>query len=209
MTFNDFKNSLDAATTEEVVKKTYASYFRIKYDTSHHHALYTPQVFFEFKTDKHLQNLKALETVLAQALYYIRRLKYFEVEKPVPFFICLADKNGAALIETRKWSSYFSNDSYDWERAASEADHLKKVFPVATCFQYDYLNDDVEYLFAKAKLPKNTYLGNVLETQISQCARQHRVSRQVFQLRIRKATLPSAEELQNVLLNFEREHAKM
>ena len=45
---------------------------------------------------------------------------------------------------------------------ASEADHLKKVFPNATCFQYDYLNDDVEYLFTKAnslfepnwKLPK-------------------------------------------------------
>lgn len=30
---------------------------------------------------------------------------------------------------------------------ASEADHLKKVFPGATCFQYDYLNDDVEHLF--------------------------------------------------------------
>ena len=32
---------------------------------------------------------------------------------------------------------------------ASEADHLKKVFSGATCFQYDYLNDDVEYVFAK------------------------------------------------------------
>jgi hypothetical protein len=30
---------------------------------------------------------------------------------------------------------------------------LKKVFPSATCFQYDYLNDDVEYLFSKDKLP--------------------------------------------------------
>jgi hypothetical protein len=29
----------------------------------------------------------------------------------------------------------------------SEADHLKKVFPNATCFQYDYLNDDVENAF--------------------------------------------------------------
>jgi hypothetical protein len=32
---------------------------------------------------------------------------------------------------------------------ASEADHLQKVFPNATCFQYDYLNDDVEYLFTQ------------------------------------------------------------
>jgi hypothetical protein len=122
MTFPEFQSRLTQATTEEVVKATYASYFRIKYDTSHHHDLYTPQVFFEFKADKNLTNLKALATVLAQSLYYIRRLKYLEVEKPVPFFICLADKNEAALTETRKWSSYFSNDSYDWERPASKPD---------------------------------------------------------------------------------------
>jgi len=35
----------------------------------------------------------------------------------------------------------------------SEADHLQKVFPNATCFQYDYLNDDVEYVFNKDNLP--------------------------------------------------------
>ncbi|HRO41797.1 MAG TPA: hypothetical protein PL009_03130 [Flavipsychrobacter sp.] len=34
-----------------------------------------------------------------------------------------------------------------------EADHLRKVFKDATCFQYDYLNDDVEYLFNKDNLP--------------------------------------------------------
>lgn len=28
-----------------------------------------------------------------------------------------------------------------------EVDHLKKVFPAATCFQYDYLNDDIDFLF--------------------------------------------------------------
>jgi hypothetical protein len=36
---------------------------------------------------------------------------------------------------------------------ASESDHLTKVFPSATCFQYDYLNDDVEYLLTKDNLP--------------------------------------------------------
>ena len=36
---------------------------------------------------------------------------------------------------------------------ASEADHLSKVFRDATCFQYDYLNDDVEYLLTKDSLP--------------------------------------------------------
>lgn len=124
MTFEQFKNQLDKATTEEVVKSTYATYFKIKYNTSHHHDLYTPQVFFEFKADKNFHNLKALATILAQSLYYIRRLKYIDVEKAIPFFICLADKNEATITETRKWSTYYTNDSYDWERPASKPDPM-------------------------------------------------------------------------------------
>ena len=29
--------------------------------------------------------------------------------------MCLADKNEASIIETNKWSSYYSNDNYNWE----------------------------------------------------------------------------------------------
>ncbi len=131
MTFDEFKNRLEKAATEEDVKAIYAGYFKIKYDTSHRHDLYTPQVLFEFKANKNFQNLKALATVLAQSLYYIRRLKYVEVEQAIPFFICLADKNEAAITETRKWSTYYSNDAYDWECAPSKpdpklVDHLVK-----------------------------------------------------------------------------------
>lgn len=122
MTFEDFKNRLEKATQEEVVKATYATYFKIKYNTSHNHDLYTPQVFFEFKTHKNFDNLKALATILAQSLYYIRRLKYIEVEKVIPFFICLADKNEASITETGIWSTYYSNDTYDWERPPSKPD---------------------------------------------------------------------------------------
>jgi hypothetical protein len=122
MTFEEFKNNLENAKTEEVVKATYATYFKIKYDTSHHHDLYTPQVFFEFKAERNFDNLKALATILAQSLYYIRRLKYVEVEKTIPFFICLADNNEALITETQKWSNYYSNEAYDWQRPASKPD---------------------------------------------------------------------------------------
>jgi len=122
MTFEEFKSRLNNSTTEEDVKATYANFFKIKYDTSHHHDLYTPQVLFEFKANKNFHNLKAFATILAQSLYYIRRLKYIEVDKPIPYFICLADKNEASLIETSKWSNYYSNDYYDWERPASNPD---------------------------------------------------------------------------------------
>lgn len=122
MTFEEFKNRLEKSTQEDEVRSIYATYFKIKYNTSNRHDLYTPQVLFEFKQDKNFQNLKALATILAQSLYYIRRLKYIEVEKVIPFFICLADKNEATITETRQWSTYYTNDSYDWERAASKPD---------------------------------------------------------------------------------------
>ncbi|HAW82307.1 MAG TPA: hypothetical protein DCX27_22960 [Balneola sp.] len=80
MTFEEFKTKLKAAKTEETVKAIYAKYFKIDYDTADKHDLYTPQVLFEFKYDKNFQNLKALATILAQSLYYIRRLKYGEAQ---------------------------------------------------------------------------------------------------------------------------------
>lgn len=122
MTFDDFKNRLDKATQESEVRSAYENYFKILPNSSHHHDLYTAQVFFEFKTDKNFHNLKALATILAQSLYYIRRLKYIEVEKAIPFFICLADKNEASITETNKWSTYYSNDNYDWEKPPSKPD---------------------------------------------------------------------------------------
>ncbi|MCG8786395.1 hypothetical protein G1K52_11560 [Tenacibaculum finnmarkense] len=122
MTFEEFKNRLKTAKTEETVKAIYAKYFKIDYNTADKHDLYTPQVLFEFKYDKNFQNLKALATILAQALYYIRRLKYGDTQKMIPYFLCLADKNEASLTETNKWSSYYSNDNYDWERPPSKPD---------------------------------------------------------------------------------------
>ena len=86
MLFDKFQTQLDNAATEEMVKSIYAQYFNIKYNTSNHHDLYTPQVFFEFKTDKNFQNLKALATILSQTLYYIRRLKYIDVKKSHTLF---------------------------------------------------------------------------------------------------------------------------
>ena len=122
MKYEEFKNKLKSAKTEETVKAIYAKYFKIDYNTADKHDLYTPQVLFEFKYDKNFQNLKALATILAQTLYYIRRLKYEDTEKTIPFFLCLADKNEASITETNKWSSYYSNGTYDWGRPPSNPD---------------------------------------------------------------------------------------
>ena len=124
MTFDEYKSRLTLAKTEETVKAIYAKYFSIEYDTADQHDLYTQQVLFEFKHDKNFENLKALATILAQTLYYIRRLKYEDVDKTIPPYLCLADKNEAALTDTNNWKTYYSNDAYDWKRAASNPDPM-------------------------------------------------------------------------------------
>ena len=100
MNFEEFKRDLNLAVTEEMVKATYARYFNVKYNTANAHDLYNEKVLFEFKTDKNLKNLKGLATVLAQALYYIHRIKFQNAHKNIPHYICLADKNEAVLSET-------------------------------------------------------------------------------------------------------------
>jgi hypothetical protein len=124
MNYKEFKNEISNASSEEAVKAIYANYLGIKYNTKHHHDLYTPQVFFEFKLDKNFNNLRALATILAQTLYYIRRLKYEDIDKPIPPFICIGDKNESVITETNKWSNYYSSDVYDWDRAPSKPDPL-------------------------------------------------------------------------------------
>ncbi|MDR2754671.1 MAG: hypothetical protein LBC20_03100, partial [Planctomycetaceae bacterium] len=235
MNFEEYKKCLKDASTEEMVKASYAEYFGIRYDTKNKHDLYTPNVLFEFKYDKNIQNLKTRATTLAQILYYTRRLKYHEITKTIPAFPCLANENDAIITETKDYDHFLKNYEYVtnpetisgihakldrltdesqrrfegefytplsfaqksihyltkvlgknwyksdkfriWDMAAGtgnleyhlpaqsykylylstlhagEADHLKKIFPEATCFQYDYLNDDVDYLFSKGELP--------------------------------------------------------
>jgi hypothetical protein len=124
MTYQEFKVEINSAKSEEAVKAIYSKYFNIRYNTSNHHDLYTPQVFFEFKLDKNFNNLKALATVLAQTLYYIRRLKYEDTKKVIPPFICIADNNESIITDTVKWSNYYTNDTYNWDRAPSNPDSL-------------------------------------------------------------------------------------
>ena len=49
MNYRDFKNGLLKSTTEEMVKSIYAKYYKLVYDTSDKHDLYTPEVLYEFK----------------------------------------------------------------------------------------------------------------------------------------------------------------
>ncbi|MDR1963692.1 MAG: hypothetical protein LBQ50_07930, partial [Planctomycetaceae bacterium] len=124
-----FFDALKNAKTEEDVKHVYATHFGVEYVTSDRHDLYTPRVLFEFKYDKHFDSIKSLAQVLAQTLYYVRKLKYSRqpkidncVDKPIPPTLCLADRSKAVITETITWKPFYDNENYDWDLAPSIPD---------------------------------------------------------------------------------------
>lgn len=125
VSLDKFFASLANSHTEEDVKHAYAKYFDLEYDTAHRHDLYTKQVFFEFKFNKHLHNLKSRASTLAQTLYYIHRLKFGgDADQPVPFQLCMADQNEAIITETLYWKDFYTDEAgkYDWDLAPSSPD---------------------------------------------------------------------------------------
>ena len=124
---NRFLNNVKKGKTEEDIKHAYAKYFNINYDTSDRHDLYTPRVLFEFKYDKNFTSLKTRSQIIAQTLYYIRRLKFHGyIDKPIPPIICMADQNEAILTETSLWKDFYDDAAcqYDWDLAPSIPDRL-------------------------------------------------------------------------------------
>ena len=80
---------------------------------------------FEFKLLKNFESVRVRAAILAQLLYYVRRLKFGTfVEKRIPFYLCLADQNEAILTETNIWRKFYddANEKYDWDLAASSPD---------------------------------------------------------------------------------------
>jgi hypothetical protein len=122
---NKFFYAVNKGKTEEDIKHAYAKFFDISYDTSDRHDLYTPRVLFEFKLDKNFSNLKTRSQIIAQTLYYVRRLKFEgHIEKPIPPILCLADQNEAILTETSIWKDFYDDiqEKYDWDLAPSIPD---------------------------------------------------------------------------------------
>ena len=122
-TFPSFSKSLLKARTEEEVKHAYAEHFGLDYDTEFRHDLYSPQVFFEFKFSRSLQKRETRAAVLAQVMYYVRRLRLGYADKVIPPVICVADGDQAFLTDTIKWRKFYGSESrYDWELAPSTPD---------------------------------------------------------------------------------------
>lgn len=126
--FNKFSYATKKGKTEEDIKNAYAKFFNIPYDTSNKNDLYTKRVLFEFKFEKNFLSLKTRSQIIAQTLYYVRRLKFDGyIDKPIPPTLCLADQNEAILTETSLWKNFYDDveGKYDWDLQPSNPDkHL-------------------------------------------------------------------------------------
>ncbi|WP_154656985.1 hypothetical protein [Hugenholtzia roseola] len=122
--FGSFTQALAQSGTEEDVKSLYAQHFDLKYNTKDRHDLYTPEVLFEFKYEAHFETRKNTARVLAQMLYYVRRLKFGLTDKRISSYLCLADKKAALLLPTALWKEFYTDpqDLYDWDLTPSNPD---------------------------------------------------------------------------------------
>ena len=116
--------SLAKTKTEEDVKAAWAKCFNLDYDTSDDHDLYTPQVLFEFKFDKPLNQAQHLSAVIAQVLYYLRRLKFGVSKKGIPPVFCIADRHACVLCNVVDWRDLYLDEEslFDWDLRPSSPD---------------------------------------------------------------------------------------
>lgn len=134
---------LSDAATEEEVKNFFAKFFRIKLSTKNFIDLYTPQILFEFKFDAPIKNIQIRAKIVAQMLYYVRRLKFGRDSRTPSQNICIVTKNSAAVFKTDSFDNFIKRKSYDWDLAPSSpckklVDDLKNFYAVQAAHIYDF-----------------------------------------------------------------------
>ena len=110
------QKKLQRARTEEDVKGAWTKCLDLEYDTADDIDLYTPQVIFEFKFNPDLLKHQNTALVIAQTLYYLRRLKRGQGRKAIPPAFALIDRASVVLGQVSDWRDLFT----DAERVALE-----------------------------------------------------------------------------------------
>ncbi|MBR0060222.1 MAG: hypothetical protein IJP68_01970, partial [Selenomonadaceae bacterium] len=168
---------LDAATEEEL-KNFFAKFFKLKLSTKNYIDLYTPQILFEFKYDAPLKNVQTLAAVVAQTLYYVRRLKFGSELRTPSRNICVVSKNFAAFFPTDNFSAFIRNKTFDWDLAPSSP--CKKL--VAALANADVLKSAHVFDFNDAEDENNfvELINRSLTAQLSLFAERKEINENNF-----------------------------
>lgn len=133
---------LSICSKEEEIKHEFANFFEYQYNTNRNIDLYTPEILFEFKYEINMKNIMARSKAIAQALYYIRRLKYGNSSNVPSKMICIVDKDEALFVASNDLQEFFlktKSANYDWDlppsnpckklvNALANSDIVKKIY---------------------------------------------------------------------------------
>ena len=100
---------------EEDFKFAFAKYMKLKPSSKNFIDLYTPEILFEFKFNADLKNPSKLAKCVAQTLYYVRRLKFGNDNRPLSQNICVVSKKFGAVFATKDFAAFYEKNSYDWD----------------------------------------------------------------------------------------------
>ena len=151
---NHLFDNISAAQTEEELKFHFVKFFDLPIHTKNRVDLYTEQILFEFKLNSNLKNIQTRAEVIAQALYYVRRLNFGDDDRSPSDNICIVTKNFAALFPTTDFSDFYNDKTiYDWDLKPSSpckklvAD-LTRSEVVIHAHIYDFSNIQEDIAFA-------------------------------------------------------------
>lgn len=151
---NHLFDNISTAQTEEELKFHFVNFFKLPINTKNRVDLYTEQILFEFKLNSNLKNIQTRAEVIAQALYYVRRLNFGDDDRSPSDNICIVTKNFAAIFPTTDFSDFYNDKTiYDWDLKPSSP--CKKLVADLTRFEvvihahiYDFSNVQEDIAFA-------------------------------------------------------------
>ncbi|MBR3498403.1 MAG: hypothetical protein IKO05_05355 [Selenomonadaceae bacterium] len=107
--------TISSAANEEELKHLFVNFFGLPFSTKNRVDLYTEQILFEFKFNENFHHLPTRAKVIAQALYYVRRLKLGDDDRAPSENICVVSKNFAAFFPTETFADFCAEENYDWD----------------------------------------------------------------------------------------------
>lgn len=150
---NHLFDNISTAQTEEELKFHFVNFFKLPINTKNRVDLYTEQILFEFKLNSNLKNIQTRAEVIAQALYYVRRLNFGDDDRSPSENVCIVTKNFAAIFPTTVFADFYTKNTYDWDLKPSSP--CKKLVADLTRFEvvihahiYDFSNVQEDIAFA-------------------------------------------------------------
>ncbi|MBR6712170.1 MAG: hypothetical protein IKI76_04155 [Selenomonadaceae bacterium] len=160
-----FYDYIKSSKNEPALVHYFANYFKIlNFDSTNYIDLYTPEIFFEFKTNENFKNHHALAETIAQALYYAQRLYTGKDPRPLSPYISVVTKDFGAYFETNTFFDFYSNENrYDWALPPSSPCKIlvsdltnSKIITDAIIYDFANVSDEIKFVTNIERIRKKT-----------------------------------------------------